>query len=110
MNIDKWLKEHKAISLHWIENTLSLSSGTIRKGRTIPIQYIKAIEDILKDYGYNANTKTDIPNNTIIAQQCNNKVYVIVKGIIKEKRLDTGWLIPSSDFPDNSEVNISIVK
>jgi hypothetical protein len=105
MNIDEWLSTHEAISLHWIENKLGLSKGTIRKGRTIPERYIKDIEAILIDYGYD-------PHKVIQTKTISNdfKQYTIVKSIIKEKRIDTGWLVPSNDFPDNSLVIIELVK
>ena len=112
MNINEWLSTHEAISLHWIENKLSLSPGTIRKGRNIPERYIKDIETILKDYGYSADNALEQPKQTTASKPIDNnfKQYTIVKGSIKEIRKDTTWLIPSNDFPDNSIVNISFVK
>jgi hypothetical protein len=68
MNINEWLSTHEAISLHWIENKLSLSPGTIRKGRNIPERYIKDIETILKDYGYSDETSLDKPKQTIVSK------------------------------------------
>jgi hypothetical protein len=58
-NIKEWLKDHQLITANSIEKLLNIPTGTIRINdkRAIPEKYIKQIESILVDYGYNSNVK-----------------------------------------------------
>ena len=53
MSIETWLKDHPAISCNWIEKTLNITTGTLRKGKPIPEQYKADIIKLLNNYGLN---------------------------------------------------------